>query len=74
MLSHYPALERIYAIKVIGNFFEKGEGKNDLDAHFGNMSNMEKKYLVKHDIIKGAFGLEILTVRNFRESKCLGCT
>lgn len=37
------------------NFFEPGDGKNDMDHHFGKIHHMEKRFLFQFDEIEGMF-------------------
>jgi len=53
ILNHYSEFENVFSIKIKANFFEAGEGKNDIDAHCGNLSNLEHSYLIKHEVIRG---------------------
>lgn len=40
-------------ILFIGNYFEAGEGKNDIDRHFGFLVTLEHYFLMKFDVIDG---------------------
>lgn len=42
-----------YGVEYCGNFFETGDGKNDLDAHFGLIEGIEKRFLIQFDRISG---------------------
>lgn len=60
-----------HGVEYRANFFESGDGKNDLDAHFGLIEGMpfnpdfhllrplgiEKRFLIQFDRISGMFSV-----------------
>jgi len=68
MMSFTKFLQFHHNLKYELNFFEAGEGKNDMDRHFGIQNGFEKRYLLQCSLIQGKLMLTIGTAWN---SVCL---
>ena len=62
--SHFKCFEQFiflktinhfYSVNFILNFFEPGDGKSDMDRHFGKLKAIEKSFLLHFDEIEGKF-------------------
>ena len=47
-----------HEVNFVLNFFEAGDGKNDLDAHFGTAKGIESRFLVQFESIQGLFDFQ----------------
>lgn len=55
-LYNLKAFKVNFNIQIVVNFTEPGEGKSDVDRHFGLQVSYEKNYLLKHNTIVGLPG------------------